>query len=87
MTSKNLMRVYTCQGQLEARILESLFQAHEIPLLLSHEAAGAVYGLGVGDLGRVDLLVAEDRAAEARDLLNRYFRGELESEDSLDDGS
>ena len=81
----NLVRVYTCQGQLEARILESLFQAHEIPVLLSHEAAGAVYGLGVGDLGRVDLLVTEDRAADARDLLDRYFRGELESEEPSDD--
>ncbi len=81
----NLVRVHTCQGQLEARILESLFQAHEIPILLSHEAAGAVYGLGVGDLGRVELLVTEDRADEARDLLARYFRGELESEELTDE--
>ncbi|MBI4771222.1 MAG: DUF2007 domain-containing protein [Chloroflexi bacterium] len=79
MTEKNIVAMHVCEGQIEANIFKSLLEAHGIATLLSQEAAGMVYGLGVGDLGRVEIYVAEAQAVEARALLEAYFSGELET--------
>ena len=83
MNGKKIVMVQTAEGQIEANIFKSLLDAAGILNFLSQEGAGRAYGLGVGQLGRVEILVPEDRAAEARELLDQYYRGELEEEDDL----
>jgi len=72
-----LVVVYTAAGQLQASIIKGLLEAAEIPAQLSQEGAGSVYGLSVGPLGRVEILVPASRAREAKALMAAMERGEL----------
>ena len=65
----NLVRVRTCQGLDLAQIYKSKLEAAEIPVLLRYESAGLVFGITVDGLGAVDILVPEDCADEAKELL------------------
>ena len=65
----NLVCVRTCQGLDLAQIYKSKLEAHGIPVLLKYEAVGRVYGLTVDGMGRVRVMVPENYAAEATDLL------------------
>lgn len=64
-----LVCVRTCQGYDLAQIYKSKLQAAEIPVLLKYEAAGVVFGLTVDGLGQVRVMVPEEYAAEAAELL------------------
>lgn len=65
----NLVRVHTAYGPLEASVVKARLEAGGIPSLLRYEAAGPVFGIVVDGLGRVDVLVPEGLAEQARDLL------------------
>lgn len=62
-------------GMLEGEILRSMLQAHDIEVLLSHEAAGTAIGLTAGPLGAVQLWVRAEHAEAARALLEEYRAG------------
>jgi len=85
MADEELVVVHTVHGQMEAEILKSLLESEGIAVLLSHEGAGAVFGLTVGPLGDVDLLVKASQAAAAGGLLSAYAAGELDDESTDDD--
>ena len=74
---QRLVVVYTTSGPGEATIIQSVLEAAGIPCKLSREGAGAAYGITVGPMGVVDVLVAEDQAEAARALLDAMDRGEL----------
>lgn len=74
---QRLVVVYTTSGPGEATIIQSVLGAAGIPCELSREGAGAAYGITVGPLGMVDILVQEDQAEAARTLLEAMDRGEL----------
>ena len=78
MTGK-LVVVFTTTGGGQAAIIQTLLESAGIPVLTSQEGAGAAFGFTVGPLGLVDILVPEERAAEAEALLNSMQRGDLES--------
>ena len=80
--SQRLVVVYTTSGPGEADIIQSVLEAAGIPCELSREGAGAAYGITVGPMGVVDILVPESRAAEAEALLDAMDRGELADDDS-----
>jgi hypothetical protein len=83
--AQRLVVVYTASGPGEATILQSTLEAAGIPCELSREGAGAAYGITVGSLGVVDLLVAEEHAEAARALLDALERGELaDDSDAVD---
>ena len=65
----NLVRVRTCQGLDLAQIYKSKLEAAEIPVLLRYESAGLVFGITVDGLGAVDIMVPEDYADEAKEVL------------------
>ena len=73
-----LVVVYTAAGQMQANLIKGMLEASGIPAELSQEGAGAVYGFTVGTMGMVDILVAEEHAAEAEALLAAMQRGELD---------
>jgi Putative prokaryotic signal transducing protein len=82
---QRLVVVYTTSGPGEATIIQSVLEAAGIPCELSREGAGAAYGLTVGPLGVVDILVAEDQAEAAQALLAAMDRGELADDSDAGD--
>ncbi len=80
-----LIAVYTSAGSTQAAIVLGLLQADGIPAALSQESAGAVYGLTLGPLGAVDVLVPESFADQALSLIEAYHRGDLAADAPPDD--
>jgi hypothetical protein len=72
--------VGSVSGMLEAEIVRGLLESQGVSIVLSGESAGTVYGLGVGPLGRVDLLVPRAQADQARRILEDYRKGKLAGE-------
>jgi hypothetical protein len=75
--SDRLVVVYTTAGPGPAGIIRDMLEAAGIPATTSQEGAGAAYGLTVGTLGQVEILVPEEHAVEATRLLEAMERGEL----------
>jgi hypothetical protein len=84
------------QGQLQAEILRGLLEAQQVKVWLNQEGAGAAYGITVGPLGTVEILVPASELAQARKVLDAYYAGEFENTemgpiaadaDDLDDSS
>ena len=69
MTEPQLVTVYVSQGMLPAEVVRSKLESAGIPVLLKYEAIGQIIGLTVDGLGRVDVLVPEEYAADAEYLL------------------
>jgi hypothetical protein len=65
-------------GELQAEILRGLLEANEIPVLLSQEGIGRVYGLSVSTLGRVEILVPSEFVEAAKSIMADYESGKLE---------
>ena len=59
-------------GRTEAEILRSYLQAIGVQCELSQEAAGWVYGMGVGPLAEVEILVPSSQGKQARQALKEY---------------
>lgn len=78
----NVVRVASVNGSVEAEVLRGLLEAQGIEATLSHEAAGTSFGLSVGPLGRVDILVKQTDEQAARDLIDEFRRGEIEGDTS-----
>lgn len=82
MDEANWTVVYSTQGKLSAEIVRLLLESFEIPSVLSQESVGATYGLTVGDLGEVDILVPASRVEEAVAILQDMEEGKLDADDS-----
>lgn len=80
-----LVVVRLCQGMDVAQIYKSKLEAMEIPVLLSYESAGLIYGITVDGLGQVRVMVPESYAEQARDLLTDLTDDEMETEDSAEE--
>lgn len=70
MTEKGgFVTVYVANGQPEAHIIKGRLEAEGIPVLLSYESAGLVYGITVDGLGEVKVMVPSSLAEEAKEIL------------------
>jgi hypothetical protein len=71
-------------GRLEAEILRGMLESLGLHVQLSQESASAVYSVGVGPMGRVELLVpeAEERAATA--AIEDYMSGKNAAEEAAE---
>jgi len=67
-TEEQLVTVYVAR-QMEAQIIKGRLESEGIPVLLSYESAGLVYGITVDGLGEVKVMVAKRLAEEAREIL------------------
>jgi len=72
----NWVTVHKTNGITDAEILKNMLESFGIPVRVSYEAAGRIYGLTMDGMGVVSLLVSEDRAQEARDILAEHFTPE-----------
>ncbi len=70
--------VYQAQGNLDGEMIKNFLESFNIPVLSSQESAGKTYGLTIGSLGLVDILVPADRVDEAMTLLEKMEDGLLE---------
>jgi hypothetical protein len=54
---------------MEAQIIKGRLESEGIPVLLSYESAGLVYGLTIDGLGEVKIMVPKRLADEAKEIL------------------
>jgi len=80
MGSIEYVEVYSANGQLEADMIRLMLEASGLHVITNQESAGAVYGLTVGPLGEVRILVPETEVEEANTLLQAMEEGKLESD-------
>jgi hypothetical protein len=59
-------------GRMQADLLKSYLEAQGIQVEYFQEAVGHLYGITIDGLGRVQLFVPKEQAAEARELLAAY---------------
>ncbi|MFC2034671.1 putative signal transducing protein [Chloroflexota bacterium] len=57
------------QGKLAAQIIKSHLESEGIPVLLKYESAGIIYGLTIDGLGEVRILVPQEFAEDAQELI------------------
>jgi hypothetical protein len=67
-------------GELQADLLRNLLEAQGIQVFLNQEGAGRAYGLTVGPMGEVQVLVPSHQSQEARKIVEDYFAGKFESD-------
>lgn len=65
---EQLVTVYTAR-YMEAQIIKGRLESEGIPVLLSYESAGLVYGLTVDGLGETRIMVPGHLAEEAKEIL------------------
>ena len=65
----NFALIHTVQGELTAHAIESHLESEGIPVLLQYESASVVYGLTIGGLGEVKILVPQELSEKARQLI------------------
>lgn len=80
-----LVNIYSAAGLLEADMLKAFLEAQGIDVYLSQESVGRTLGLSAGMLGRVDVLVPEPQAEEAKTLLTDIAEGEFDDYEYPDD--
>jgi len=54
---------------MEAQIIKGRLESEGIPVLLSYESAGLIYGLTIDGLGEVKIMVPEHLAEDAKEIL------------------
>ncbi len=59
-------------GRMQADLLKSYLEAEGIEVELFQEALGHLYGITIDGLGRVQLFVPKEQAAQAREILAAY---------------
>lgn len=73
-------------GELQGELIRGLLDAQGIPVTLNQEGAGRAYGLNVGPLGQIQVLVPSRYSQEARRVLADYEAGLFEPiEDESDE--
>jgi len=65
---KQLVSVCTTT-YMEAHVIKGRLESEGIPVLLSYESAGLVYGITVDGLGEVKVMVPKHLSEEAKEIL------------------
>ena len=76
MPDTELTTVYVANGQPEAQIVKGRLEAEGIPVMLSYESLGIVYGFTTDGLGQVKVQVPASLAQDAIEILEA---GEVDS--------
>jgi hypothetical protein len=83
MKDENWEIVDEVSGELQAELLRGLLEAQGIEVVLNQEGAGRAYGLNIGTLGQVQIMVPSHAAEEARQILDDYYAGKFEETDNI----
>ncbi len=71
--------VYVADGMLEAESVKILLESFGITAFVNQESAGTTYGLIVGILGEVDVIVPLAQVEEAKQIIADMESGKLEN--------
>ena len=79
--------VFIANGMLEAESVKALLESFGIPAFVNQESAGTTYGLTVGMLGEVEVVVPLSRIEEAKKVIADMKDGkfEIDNNDLLND--
>jgi len=64
-----MIEVYLAKGEIEAQLIKSLLENYGIPCLLKSNAAPSVHMFTVDGMGEVKIMVREQMAEQARELI------------------
>lgn len=70
--------VYIANGMLEAETVRILLESFEIPAFINQESLGTTYGLSVGTLGEVEVIVPMKYITQAKKVIQEMEEGKLE---------
>jgi len=70
--------VYVASGGIEAESVKILLESFGLNAYTNQESAGRAYGLTVGPLGLVEVLVPTDQVEEAVKIIHEMNEGNLE---------
>lgn len=70
--SQRTVAVYTAHDEMDADLVKQLLHSCGIECVVQGRLASGVYPGFLGDLGRREVLVLEDDAADARELLAEW---------------
>ena len=73
MSAKEQLVTVRTAKYLEAQIIKGRLESEGIPVLLSYESAGLVYGITIDGLGEVKVMVPRDLVEEAKEILGVVF--------------
>ena len=71
MSTKERLVAVRSANYMEAQIIKGRLESEGIPVLLSYESAGVVFGITVDGVGEVKIMVPGHLAEEAREILER----------------
>ena len=74
--------VFVANGMLEAESVKILLESFGITAYTNQESAGTVYGLTVGPLGEVEVIVPPEQVDDARKIIAEMKAGNLEVKDN-----
>lgn len=74
--------VFIANGMLEAESVKILLESFGIPAYTNQESAGTVYGLTVGPLGEVEVIVPPEHLVDAKKIIAEMKAGNLEITDN-----
>jgi meiotically up-regulated gene 157 (Mug157) protein len=66
---RKLVEVYRARGEAEAEIVKSKLESYGIPSILKSNAAPSVYAFTVDGMGEYKVMVWEELAEEAKELV------------------
>jgi hypothetical protein len=69
MSARESLVTVRTANYMEAQIIKGRLESEGIPVLLSYESAGLVYGLTIDGLGEVKIMVPQHLAEEAKEIL------------------
>ena len=66
---KKTVEIYRAASEAEARIIKSFLESNGIPCLMKANAAPSVHAFAIDGMGEVAIMVWEDIADKARELI------------------
>jgi hypothetical protein len=77
--SEEYVQVYTANGQLQAEMIRLFLESKGIPAVAYGQSLASVYGLTVGPLSEVKIMVPETQVEEAHQVLTDMEQGKYET--------
>lgn len=66
---KKLVEVYRARGEAEANVVKNKLESYGIPAILNSNAAPSVYAFTIDGMGLYKVMVWEELAEEAKELI------------------
>ena len=86
MEDFKLVYVYSVSGQLQGQMIRIFLESQGISACVEEESSGTVFGMGVGPMAEAKIMVPEEQAAKALEILAALDRGEYELPSDVKNG-